>query len=106
MGRYSGYPVYHSVYETSEIVDQFYDPLYKNHLVVAKVRGGLVFELAESVLLPFDVQDYADAINNYATIISNMAPMSQLETYHVSFGKFYILASQLDFCIDHMGAGA
>lgn len=89
-GRYSGYPVYHSVYETAEIVDTFYDPFYKNHLAVAKVRGGLVYELADSVVLPFDVRDYADAIKSYTDIIVNITKKTplQMEAYNVSFGKF------------------
>ncbi|XP_063807474.1 glutamate carboxypeptidase 2-like isoform X2 [Pseudophryne corroboree] len=90
-GRYSGYPVYHSVYETSEIVDRFYDPSYKNHLAVAKVRGGLVFDLADSVVLPFDARDYADALKNYATIIYNMAQNtpSPVMTYNVTFEPLF-----------------
>ncbi|KAM9320565.1 putative N-acetylated-alpha-linked acidic dipeptidase [Gastrophryne carolinensis] len=94
VGRYSGYPVYHSVYETSQIVDQFYDPLYKNHLAVAKVRGGLVFELAESVLLPFDVSDYADAISDYAAISHKMAQNhpAEMEAYGVSFEPLFSAA--------------
>ncbi|XP_075054812.1 glutamate carboxypeptidase 2-like isoform X2 [Mixophyes fleayi] len=90
-GRYSGYPVYHSVYETSEIVDKFYDPLYKNHLAVAKVRGGLVFELADSVVLPYDARDYADAIKNYATIVYSMAQKNepQMLDYNVSFEPLF-----------------
>ncbi|KAM8975426.1 putative N-acetylated-alpha-linked acidic dipeptidase isoform 2-T2 [Pelodytes ibericus] len=90
-GRYSGYPVYHSVYETFEIVDQFYDPLYKNHLAVAKVRGGLVFELADSLVLPLHVQDYADQLKNYATIIFNMASKHQekMSIYNISFDPLF-----------------
>lgn len=90
-GRYSGYPVYHSVYETAEIVDTFYDPFYKNHLAVAKVRGGLVYELADSVVLPFDVRDYADAIKRYADIIVNIAKKNplQIEAYNISFDPLF-----------------
>ncbi|KAM4701185.1 putative N-acetylated-alpha-linked acidic dipeptidase [Discoglossus pictus] len=90
-GRYSGYPVYHSVYETSEIVDKFYDPLYKNHLAVAQVRGGLVFELADAMVLPFDGQDYADALQVYATIINKMAQKHQakMTTFGVSFDSLF-----------------
>ncbi|KAG9470072.1 hypothetical protein GDO78_018947 [Eleutherodactylus coqui] len=89
--RYNGYPVYHSIYETSEIVDKFYDPLYKNHLVVAKVRGGLVFDLANEVIIPFNAQDYASELKNYADIVNNMGQKhkSQLDTYNVSFYALY-----------------
>uniref|UniRef100_A0A8C5QJQ5 Glutamate carboxypeptidase 2 n=1 Tax=Leptobrachium leishanense TaxID=445787 RepID=A0A8C5QJQ5_9ANUR len=90
-GRYSGYPVYHSVYEVSEIVDKFYDPLYKNHLAVAKVRGGLVFELADSLVLPLDGQDYASQLKNYAAIVQDMAKkhLDKMETYKISFDPLF-----------------
>ncbi|XP_040400212.1 glutamate carboxypeptidase 2-like isoform X2 [Cygnus olor] len=89
--KYSSYPVYHSVYETYEIVERFYDPTFKNHLTVAQVRGGLVFELANSVVLPFDCRDYASAVSNYAHIIYNMSRNheEQLATYNVSFDALF-----------------
>lgn len=88
--KYSSYPVYHSVYETYEIVEQFYDPTFKNHLAVAQVRGGLAFELANSVVLPFDCRDYASAVSNYAHIIYNLSRNheEELATYNVSFGTY------------------
>ncbi|XP_053312528.1 glutamate carboxypeptidase 2-like isoform X2 [Spea bombifrons] len=90
-GRYGGYPVYHSVYETSEIVDKFYDPLYKNHLAVAQVRGGLVFELADSVVLPLNGQDYADQLKNYGTILQDIARKHEdkMLAYGISFDHLF-----------------
>ncbi|XP_028581864.2 putative N-acetylated-alpha-linked acidic dipeptidase isoform X1 [Podarcis muralis] len=87
--KYSSYPVYHSVYETYEIVEQFYDPTFKNHLAVAQVRGGMVFELADSIVLPFDCRDYAKALSGYANVIHNMTLKHQeaLVTYNVSLGS-------------------
>ncbi|NWR54901.1 FOLH1 carboxypeptidase, partial [Bucorvus abyssinicus] len=89
--KYSSYPVYHSVYETYEIVERFYDPTFKNHLAVAQVRGGLVFELANSIVLPFDCRDYASAVNNYAHIIYNLSRNheKELATYNVSFDALF-----------------
>ncbi|XP_068786631.1 putative N-acetylated-alpha-linked acidic dipeptidase isoform X3 [Struthio camelus] len=89
--KYSSYPVYHSVYETYEIVEKFYDPTFKNHLTVAQVRGGLVFELANSVVLPFDCRDYAAAVSNYAHIIYNLSKNheEELATYSVSFDALF-----------------
>ncbi|XP_071288893.1 putative N-acetylated-alpha-linked acidic dipeptidase isoform X1 [Agelaius tricolor] len=89
--KYSSYPVYHSVYETYEIVEQFYDPTFKNHLTVAQVRGGLVFELANSVVLPFDCRDYASAVSNYAHTIYNLSRNheEELATYNVSFDALF-----------------
>ncbi|NXV14990.1 FOLH1 carboxypeptidase, partial [Cepphus grylle] len=89
--KYSSYPVYHSVYETYETVERFYDPTFKNHLTVAQVRGGLVFELANSVVLPFDCRDYASAVSNYAHIIYNLSRNheEELATYNVSFDALF-----------------
>uniref|UniRef100_A0A672TZN4 Aminopeptidase NAALADL1 n=1 Tax=Strigops habroptila TaxID=2489341 RepID=A0A672TZN4_STRHB len=89
--KYSSYPVYHSVYETYEIVERFYDPTFKNHLTVAQVRGGLVFELANSAVLPFDCRDYASAVSNYAHIIYNLSRNheEELATYNVSFDALF-----------------
>ncbi|XP_054829963.1 putative N-acetylated-alpha-linked acidic dipeptidase isoform X1 [Eublepharis macularius] len=84
--KFSSYPVYHSVYETYEIVKQFYDPTFKNHQAVAQVRGGLVFELADSLVLPFNCQDYAEALKSYARVIYNMTQKhpTELAAYSVS----------------------
>ncbi|XP_060090941.1 putative N-acetylated-alpha-linked acidic dipeptidase [Heteronotia binoei] len=84
--KFSSYPVYHSVYETYEIVERFYDPTFKNHRVVAQVRGGLVFELADSLVLPFDCRDYAEALKSYTRVIYNMTMKypTKVSTYGIS----------------------
>nr|XP_033806013.1 putative N-acetylated-alpha-linked acidic dipeptidase isoform X2 [Geotrypetes seraphini]XP_033806014.1 putative N-acetylated-alpha-linked acidic dipeptidase isoform X2 [Geotrypetes seraphini] len=94
-GRYSGYPVYHSVYETFELVEKFYDPTFKTHLAVAQVRGGLVFELADSVVLPFRCRDYAEALKCYADTIYTLARKHQarLEMFNVSFDPLFSAVS-------------
>ncbi|XP_006021115.1 putative N-acetylated-alpha-linked acidic dipeptidase isoform X5 [Alligator sinensis] len=89
--KYSSYPAYHSIYETYEIVEKFYDPTFKNHVTVAQVRGGLVFELADSVVLPFDCRDYAAALSNYTHIIYNLSKSHQSEVtkYSVTFDPLF-----------------
>lgn len=87
--RYSSYPVYHSVYETFEIVEKFYDPNFKRIHAVAQVRGGLVFLLADSQLLPLDVSQYADSLRKYALSISQLAQRhpEEMNLFKVSFGE-------------------
>ncbi|XP_075707568.1 N-acetylated-alpha-linked acidic dipeptidase 2-like [Rhinoderma darwinii] len=89
--KYSSYPVYHTVYETFELVERFYDPSFKNHLAVAKVRGSLVYELADSTIIPFNVLDYGEELKNYAESISNLAKkhLEQIEIYNVSFDHLF-----------------
>ncbi|EPY75160.1 glutamate carboxypeptidase 2 [Camelus ferus] len=91
--NFSSYPLYHSIYETYELVEKFYDPTFKNHLAVAQVRGGIVFELANSIVLPFDCRDYAVVLRNYADTIYNisMKHPQEMKTYSVSFGMLPFL---------------
>ncbi|XP_028320694.1 N-acetylated-alpha-linked acidic dipeptidase 2 [Gouania willdenowi] len=89
--RYSSYPVYHSVYETFEIVEKFYDPSFRRLRAVAQVRGGLVFQLAASQLLPLDASQYADSLRKYAQSIAQLAQRNpdQMEMYGVSFDSLF-----------------
>ncbi|CAL9683855.1 unnamed protein product [Knipowitschia caucasica] len=92
--RYSSYPVYHSVYETFEVVDKFYDPSFRRLEAVARVRGGLIFSLADSLLLPLNINEYADALQFYATSISQIAGRNpdEMQKYEVSFDSLFSAA--------------
>lgn len=89
--RYSSYPVYHSVYETFEIVEKFYDPSFKRLQAVAQVRGALIFLLADSQLLPLDVNEYAESLRKYAQSIAQLAQknLRAMERYKVSFDSLF-----------------
>uniref|UniRef100_A0A9L0T4G8 Aminopeptidase NAALADL1 n=1 Tax=Equus caballus TaxID=9796 RepID=A0A9L0T4G8_HORSE len=89
--KYSSYPVYHTIYETFELVENFYDPTFKKQLSVAQLRGALVYELADSKIIPFNIQDYAKALKNYATSIYNLSKKhdQQLRDHGVSFDSLF-----------------
>ncbi|XP_004641970.1 N-acetylated-alpha-linked acidic dipeptidase 2 isoform X1 [Octodon degus] len=89
--KYSSYPVYHTIYETFELVENFYDPMFKKQLSVAQLRGALVYELADSTVIPFNIQDYAKALKNYAVNIFKLAQEHgpQLRHYGVSFDSLF-----------------
>ncbi|XP_077579242.1 N-acetylated-alpha-linked acidic dipeptidase 2 isoform X1 [Stigmatopora nigra] len=89
--RYSSYPVYHTVYETFEVVDKFYDPSFKRLRAVAQVRGGLVFLLADSVIIPLDATQYAISLDKYAHNIAEIANMNpeEMQKYQVSFDSLF-----------------
>ncbi|XP_049621829.1 N-acetylated-alpha-linked acidic dipeptidase 2 [Suncus etruscus] len=89
--RYSSYPVYHTIYETFELVEKFYDPTFRKQLSVAQLRGALVYELADSQIIPFNIQDYAKALKSYATSISNLSKKheQQLRDHGVTFDALF-----------------
>ncbi|XP_068122896.1 N-acetylated-alpha-linked acidic dipeptidase 2-like isoform X2 [Hyperolius riggenbachi] len=91
MDKFSNYPVYHTVYETFELVEKFYDPSFVKQLAVAKMRGSLVYELADSTILPYNVVDYGEELKNYADSIANLAKKHQekMDLYNVSFDALY-----------------
>lgn len=96
---YSSYPVYHSVYETFEIVEKFYDPSFRRLRAVAQVRGGLIFRLADSQVLPLDVNEYAAALGKYAHSIAQVAQRhpAEMTKYRVSFGEMTLLLAPPTF---------
>uniref|UniRef100_A0AAR2M3X5 Glutamate carboxypeptidase 2 n=1 Tax=Pygocentrus nattereri TaxID=42514 RepID=A0AAR2M3X5_PYGNA len=71
--RYSSYPVYHSVYETFELVERFYDPSFQRLEAVGRVRAGLVFRLADALIIPLDCKEYARSLTQYANTIQQLA---------------------------------
>ncbi|XP_053241544.1 N-acetylated-alpha-linked acidic dipeptidase 2-like [Podarcis raffonei] len=89
--KFSNYPLYHTTYETFELVERFYDPEFRKQLAVAHLRAGLVYELADSQVLPLHCRDYAEALRTYADGIYNVAKghKAQLGTYQVSFDPLF-----------------
>ncbi|XP_034264175.1 N-acetylated-alpha-linked acidic dipeptidase 2-like isoform X1 [Pantherophis guttatus] len=99
--KYSNYPVYHTTYETFELVKRFYDPSFQKQFTVAQIRAGLVYELADSPVLPFRCQDYAEALKLYANEIYDQAKKhkEELEKYQVSFEALF-------FAVNHFASVA
>ncbi|XP_070607747.1 N-acetylated-alpha-linked acidic dipeptidase 2 isoform X2 [Erythrolamprus reginae] len=91
LDKYSNYPVYHTTYETFELVKRFYDPSFQKQLTVAQIRAGLVYELSELPVLPLRCQDYAEALRLYADEIYDQAKKhkEELEKYGVSFDALF-----------------
>ncbi|GAA6074750.1 N-acetylated-alpha-linked acidic dipeptidase 2, partial [Tachysurus ichikawai] len=89
--RYSNYPVYHSVYETFELVERFYDPTFRRMEAVTRVRGGVVFRLADAHVLPLDCNEYALALSQYAHAIHRLAQKhpQEMERYAVTFDALF-----------------
>lgn len=61
--KLSSYPLYHSKYETFKVVDEIMDRGFKRHRAVGQAWGEIARSLADSLLIPFRVQDYAQKLN-------------------------------------------
>ena len=56
----SGYPAYHTGFETLDLVERIYDPEYKVFRACAQLNLRLALQLAESPVLPLRMTTYAE----------------------------------------------
>ncbi|XP_072528216.1 N-acetylated-alpha-linked acidic dipeptidase 2 [Salminus brasiliensis] len=89
--RYSSYPVYHSVYETFELVERFYDPTFRRLEAVGRVRAGLVFRLSDALIIPLDCNEYAHSLAQYSLTIQQLALQhpEAMQQYSVTFDALF-----------------
>ncbi|BFZ64766.1 hypothetical protein YB2330_005918 [Saitoella coloradoensis] len=64
---HKGGPVYHyhSVYDSFHWMDTYGDPEWTHHTLTAKLWGLMGLRLASSAIIPFNVTEYAGAIEGY-----------------------------------------
>ncbi|KAK3581371.1 hypothetical protein CHS0354_016217 [Potamilus streckersoni] len=53
------YPAYNTLYDTMEYVTSFLDPEYTLHITVAKILADVILRLADSAILPLDVDNFS-----------------------------------------------
>ncbi|KAG8560818.1 hypothetical protein GDO81_015143 [Engystomops pustulosus] len=58
----SSYPMYHSVYETVDLVSRLMDRGFYYHQAVARIWGEMALRLADDVILNFDCVQYAETL--------------------------------------------
>lgn len=57
------YPLYHSVYETFYAMDKLVDRGFKRHAALGQIVSEMCRNLADSLIVPFDVLDFANELN-------------------------------------------
>ncbi|XP_077966171.1 glutamate carboxypeptidase 2-like [Styela clava] len=65
------YPVYHTVYETLDLMTTFLDPDFVYHQAIGRLWGELTLSLAESALVPMNCVDYAEQVKSSAAAFLN-----------------------------------
>ena len=58
------YP-YHSCYDNFEWMTKFGDPGFRYHTLMAQIWALLILEMADTPVLPFDMEAYAKAVKGY-----------------------------------------
>uniref|UniRef100_H2Z2R7 glutamate carboxypeptidase II n=1 Tax=Ciona savignyi TaxID=51511 RepID=H2Z2R7_CIOSA len=67
----SSYPLYHTVYETFDMVTKFVDTDFSYHLAMARIWAEAGRRLADSIILPIDCRSYAVYLDeNYESVMA------------------------------------
>ncbi|KAH9509172.1 N-acetylated-alpha-linked acidic dipeptidase 2 [Bulinus truncatus] len=61
-------PLYHTEYETFEAVKQHFDRDFQFHAAVARVAGEMTRTLTDSVIIPFNISNYARRLEVFRQI--------------------------------------
>ncbi|XP_063002312.1 aminopeptidase NAALADL1 [Elgaria multicarinata webbii] len=56
------YPAYHTAFDTFDYADKFIDPGFTSHQAVARTAGNVLLRLADSLILPLNVSDYGELL--------------------------------------------
>ena len=62
-GKSSLYPAYHTQQDTFYWIKEFVDQKFEVHKAMTQFGGGMLLDLADQPLLPFDIMNYALALN-------------------------------------------
>ena len=86
------YPVYHTQQDTFYWVKQFIDQKFEVHKAMTQFSGGIILDIADQPLIPFDIWNYALALNNSFHILASSPKFSAngipLTDLHDAIAKF------------------
>ena len=82
--------MYHSVYETFDLVEKYYDPTFKFMLAIGQLMGEIMRRLADEVIIPMDVADYAKAVDGFFVELRDGDIGTRMIEEGLSFGNFLL----------------
>ncbi|KAM9294419.1 putative N-acetylated-alpha-linked acidic dipeptidase [Gastrophryne carolinensis] len=68
----ASYPMYHSVYETVDLVSRILDRGFKYHQSIARIWGEMALRLADDVILNFDCKQYAETLQRIVSDVESI----------------------------------
>ncbi len=104
------YGVYHALHDDFYWMEHFGDPTFKYSVAAAQVYGTLALRLADADILPFDYEDYGNAIQKYLRDFGedlkkrNVADKLPLGDAQEAAGKFTESAKALSEKLAVLGA--
>ncbi len=87
------YSAYHSIHDNFHLMSTWIDPDYKYHLAVARMWAKMGLRLADSTVVPFNLNRYAKKILEYARFFKKThKPLT--DPHGISYGKSPVVFSE------------
>ena len=84
----SNYPSYHTLYDNYNYISKFIDPDYRYHTLLAKIWLLYTVELADTIVLPFNLTRYANRV--YDDVVMLELDFQEIFTpQNISLGKSF-----------------
>uniref|UniRef100_A0A8C0J9Y8 Aminopeptidase NAALADL1 n=1 Tax=Chelonoidis abingdonii TaxID=106734 RepID=A0A8C0J9Y8_CHEAB len=80
------YPAYHTAFDTFDYADRFIDPGFTSHQAVARTVGNVLLRLADSLILPLNVSDYGEKLDELYSAATQGDFLANLNANNLSLG--------------------
>ncbi|XP_074861685.1 aminopeptidase NAALADL1 [Carettochelys insculpta] len=80
------YPAYHTAFDTFDYADRFIDPGFTSHQAVARTAGNVLLRLADSLVLPLNVSDYGEKLEELYGAAAQGDFLANLSANELSLG--------------------
>ncbi|KAM7169233.1 aminopeptidase NAALADL1 isoform 2-T2 [Macrochelys suwanniensis] len=78
------YPAYHTAFDTFDYADRFIDPGFTSHQAVARTAGNVLLRLADSLVLPLNVSDYGEKLEELYSVAAQGDFLANLTVNNLS----------------------
>uniref|UniRef100_A0A8C8SUE2 Aminopeptidase NAALADL1 n=1 Tax=Pelusios castaneus TaxID=367368 RepID=A0A8C8SUE2_9SAUR len=97
------YPAYHTAFDTFDYANRFIDPGFTSHQAVARTAGNVLLRLADSLILPLNVSDYGEKLDELYNVAAQgdflanlIANKISLDPLKVALGRFKSAAADFN----------
>ncbi|XP_041037770.1 aminopeptidase NAALADL1 [Carcharodon carcharias] len=93
------YPAYHTAYDTFDYASRFIDPGFTSHQTVGRTAGNVLLRLADSAILPFNIRDYSEAIEQLYQAAKELFN-TELSNHNISLAPLHSAVTKLKEAAD------
>uniref|UniRef100_A0ACB8G9V6 N-acetylated-alpha-linked acidic dipeptidase-like protein n=1 Tax=Sphaerodactylus townsendi TaxID=933632 RepID=A0ACB8G9V6_9SAUR len=88
------YPAYHTAFDTFDYADRFIDPGFTSHQTVARTAGNILMRLADTLILPLNVTDYGEMLEQMYKAADHEDIVADLRNHNISLAPLQAAIAQ------------